>query len=114
MQKQDIINALHLTAGLMAADEKRTRDAYGSPVGIPVSMAARLIWQACADGMNPSLEWVRRAREESLEAANAWSEGRSKLEHRVFDLLFPNGARSSAVTADEVRAAAAELADSKP
>jgi hypothetical protein len=111
---QDVINALNATATLMAADEKRTTDAYGAPVGIPVSMAAHLIKKACASGKNPSAEWIRLAHEQSIEKADAQAQQQRDLEHQVFDLLFPDGARSNAATADDVRALAAKLAEAKP
>jgi hypothetical protein len=105
-----VTKALYATADLMEQDETRTQRLYGSPVGIPVSMGDYLIREACYGPITDHrLEWVRIALDESLEAANAWSQRQAQLRSAVFGLVYPHGARSDAATAVDVRALADQL-----
>jgi hypothetical protein len=111
MQTADIAKVLYATAKLIEEDEARTATAFGAPVGVPVSMADRLIGLACTGPVTEwRAEWIRRASTEGVPAAAAWSEQQQELKRCAFDLMFPHGSNSPALNATEVRAIADELA----
>lgn len=106
-----LVQALHATADLMDRDDTRCRALYGAPVGIPPSMGDHLIWVACTGGMGAwRREWLRLAREVSLDAAKAWSAERTRLRRVVAALVYPEGANAGAASPAEVRALADRLA----
>lgn len=112
MDNTRLAAALTTTAALLEQDENRCIELYGAPVGQPVSMVDHLIGIACTGPFEEwRAEWVRIVREQSVAAAVAWSEDQKALKHRASKLIFPLGIQSPAVTAESVRALAAELID---
>ncbi|MFE4870500.1 hypothetical protein [Streptomyces sp. NPDC056682] len=110
MDNPALPHVLFTTADLIEMDDQRTRSLYGAPVGVPVSMVDCLIRQAVyGDEGVAAAEWVKRAREQSLAAAQQWAQERRDIQRAAFDVLFPDGLRSPALTAAEVRAAAHRL-----
>lgn len=106
-----VVKALHNVADLMERDDMRARAAHGSPVGIPPSMGHHLIWQVCTGGGEVwSAEWVRLAREVSLEAAQKWSASQNELIHELEELVYPGGAHAATASANDVRAIADRVA----
>lgn len=110
MDNQAVARVLLTTADLIERDEQRTRSLYGAPVGVPVSMAAYLITQAVYGADDTAgAQWLKRAREQSLAAAQQWACEQQELRRHAFDVLFPDGLHIPALTAADVRAAAYRL-----
>ncbi|MFE9559094.1 hypothetical protein ACFYMW_39145 [Streptomyces sp. NPDC006692] len=110
MDNTALTRVLLTTADLIEMDDQRTRSLYGAPVGVPVSMAAHLITQAVNGGEGvATAEWLKRAREQSLTAAQQWAQEQQDIIRHAFDVLFPDGLRGPALTAADVRAAAHRL-----
>ncbi|MFF9901317.1 hypothetical protein [Streptomyces longispororuber] len=103
----DLHAVLLATADLMDQDNERTRALYGAPAGICVGTTLGFI-RAAVSSLRGDFDtmWPRIAGEQSLAAADAWARVGTELSNRAFGLLFPEGARSRPVTAEEVRAAA--------
>lgn len=102
--------ALYRLADLMDEDNSRTASISpcGHPVGIPVSYGHYLVWLAVIGTYEAwETEWVRLAREESLEAAMKWGAGLEQLIRELIGLVYPGGATASPLPPERVR----EIAD---
>ncbi|MFD5670953.1 hypothetical protein, partial [Streptomyces sp. NPDC127040] len=116
------VKALHDLADLMDRDNVRTaannrRDGRGRyPVGIPPNMGFNLIRQACSGTQGEfNAEWIRLAREVSLETATRWGDEQADFTRSIAAIVYPAGLASPTVSADEVRALAEQhAADAQP